>query len=95
MRKLNARIGATKRKLVDMCSILDEIYSSVEADVTSKKKELKKKEITNTIGADKDRIALKITSRMVYLNKLHNVSKDIIDAKLVELSKLLDWIEEM
>lgn len=93
MNKLNTRINATKKKLVDMCSVLDSIYKDIESQ--NRLKNIQNKELTNTIGADKDRIALKITSRMVYLNKLHNVSKDIIDAKLIELSRLLDWIEEM
>lgn len=88
MNNLVYSISSTQRKLIELSDKLSEVYKDVQDELRVKKNELEKKYSC----FDKDRILLKITQRMVYLNRQ---SKEENKARIDELSKLLDWMERL
>lgn len=97
MCKLCLKVGAAKRKLLDISNILDEMYIEMQAAVNTKRQEMKELENQFLKGYqpentdnNKEKILNRIMQRMVYLNRLKDQ-----DVRIDELSRLLDWIEEM
>ena len=81
-----------------MSGILDEIYSDVLESVAEKKKEIKQMEREFKTShpkedTDKERMAIKITQRMIYLNRTPKTAER--ETRIDELSKLLDWIDKL
>ena len=88
MSSLVYTIASTKRKLKEASDYLDEVFKEYQCNIEAKKTELESK----YRNFDKDKIILKITQRMVYLNKIYPSFTN--EARLDELSKLLDWMEK-
>lgn len=89
-------IKTTKRKLKEASDKLDEIFQEQQEILDARKKELEaryNKLEESFRNFDKDKVILKITSRMVYLNRLPRTQ--INDIRIDELSKILDWLEEL
>lgn len=83
---ISYKIRSTQNKLADMVSTLDEIYT----DIKKQKEELERQ----YQNFDRRNIILKITRRMVCINKSKFVLTSEDNARLDELSKLLDWLED-
>ena len=97
MHKLCTKISFTKRKLIDISNILDEMYVDMQNAVAAKQQELKelenqfiKEHQPEDTNSNKEKILNRIMQRMIYLNRVKGQ-----DVRIDELSKLLDWIEEM
>lgn len=105
MHQLCSKIGYTKKRLYDLAASLDDMYKEFQDKQTELKKYEKEKikELQNLEmvyhkahpmpknNADSEKIAMKIMSRMVYLNR--QPKTDEVTIRLEELSKILDWIE--
>lgn len=88
MGDLVATISSTKRKLKEASDKLDELFQ-INNEVLQLKREQLERQYRNF---DKDKTILKITQRMIYLNRLPRTA--ITDGRIDELSRLLDWLEE-
>lgn len=87
---ISYKIRSTQNKLTDMISTLDEVYTDIKETYKTQKETLE----GQYRNFDKDKIILKITQRMVYINKSKFVLTSEDNARLDELSKLLDWLED-
>lgn len=87
---ISYKIRSTQNKLADMISTLDEVYTDIKETYKTQKETLE----GQYRNFDKDKIILKITQRMVYINKSKFVLTSEDNARLDELSKLLDWLED-
>lgn len=83
------KIRSTQNKLADTISALDEVFSDIKETYKSQKEELERQ----YQNFDRRNIILKITRRMVYINKKFVLTSED-NARLDELSKLLDWLED-
>lgn len=83
--ELRAKIGQAKRQLNNMSNVLDELYQDVMAVKRAKMKEL--------TPVKKDEVIEQVMRRMVYLNRIKNKPLMEVNARLDELSRLLDWLE--
>lgn len=84
------KIRSTQNKLADMIALLDSFYTDVK-ETQKTQKEMLDKQCQNF---DRRNIIFKITKRMVYINKSKLVLTSEDNARLDELSKLLDWLED-
>lgn len=87
-------IASTKRKLQEASDKLDEIYKAQAEELRAKKNQLEeryKKLESQCRNFDLDKVALKITQRMIYLGRQDKPYLN--DARIDELSRLLDWLE--
>ena len=105
MHKLCSKIGYTKKRLYDLAESLDDMYKELQdtKDELKRYEREKVKELQNLEmvyhkahpipkdNVDSEKIAMKIMSRMVYLNR--QVQTADITTRFDELSRLLDWIE--
>lgn len=89
--ELGLKIGQAKRQLASMSNVLDELYSDVMAVQKEKIKQIKK-QIKETVEPNK--VMERIVYRMAYLNRIKNKPLMEVNARLDELSRLLDWIED-
>jgi hypothetical protein len=83
--EIRAKIGLAKRQLNNMSNVLDELYQDVMAVKKVKLKELP--------PVKKDEVIEQVMRRMVYLNRIKNKPLMEVNARLDELSRLLDWLE--
>lgn len=105
MHQLCSKIGYTKKRLYDLAESLDEMYKEFQDKQTELKKyeRDKIKELQNLEmvyhkahpipkdNVDSEKIAMKVMSRMIYLNRLQQTPE--VTTRLDELARLLDWIE--
>lgn len=87
---ISYKIRSTQNKLADMISTLDEVYTDIKETYKTQKETLERQ----YQNFDRNNIILKITRRMIYLNKTKQNLTSEDKARLDELSKLLDWLED-
>lgn len=84
--ELRAKIGQAKRQLNSMSNVLDELYQDVMAVNKAKIKE-------SIPPVKRDEVVEQVMRRMVYLNRIKDKPLMEVNARLDELSRLLDWLE--
>lgn len=92
MSNLVYTIASTKRKLKEASDKLDEVFKEHQEIIEAKREALEEK-YKKYKNFDRDKLVLRITQRMVYLSRTapHSLTAD---ARLDELSKLLDYLGE-